>query len=214
MNALNSTIDPSNGWESIADGFIANRNSIIGVRALETWVKSIVPGGTVLDIGCGFGVPNTEVLLNAGFNVYAIDASQTLIDEFRRRFPKVMASCEAAENSDLFDLKFDGVIAIGLMFLLSEKAQLRVMQKVSTALNTDGRFLFTAPSRVCTWKDILTNRESRSLGKEVYVSQLSRQGLTLTGEYSDEGDNHYFDFIKRGRRGRRLSAIHSQTVLK
>ena len=207
MNTIESAVDQSNGWDSIADSFIANRNSIIGVKTLETWLKSLAPGGTVLDIGCGFGVPNTEVLLNAGFDVYGIDASQKLIDEFRRRFPKVMVSCEAAENSDLFNLKFDGVIAIGLMFLLSEKAQLKVMQKISTALNTNGRFLFTAPFQVCTWKDILTNRESRSLGKEGYVSPLSRHGLTLADEYSDEGENHYFDFVKRSSSGRRLKNV-------
>jgi cyclopropane fatty-acyl-phospholipid synthase-like methyltransferase len=197
VNVLKSDMDQSNGWESIADNFIANRNSSIGVKTLETWLKSLSPGATVLDLGCGFGVPNTEILQNAGFNVYGIDASQTLINEIRRRSPRVTVSCEAAENSNLFNLKFDGVIAIGLMFLLSEKAQLKVLQNVSIALSPHGKFLFTAPFQACTWNDVLTNRKSRSLGKEVYVGQLSRQGLALAGEYSDEGDNHYFDFIKR-----------------
>lgn len=197
MDASKLNADQSNGWESIADNFIANRNSNIGIKTVETWVKTLTPGTTVLDIGCGFGIPITEILINAGLNVYGIDASQTLIKEFQRRFPNVMVACEAIETSNYFNLKFDGVIAIGLIFLLSERAQLKVLQKVSKALNNKGKFLFTTPCQACTWKDILTGRKSQSLGKEVYVNELSKQGLVLVGEYTDEGKNHYFDFSKK-----------------
>ena len=197
MGASELNIDQSNGYESIADNFVANRNIKIGVNALETWVKSLTQGATVLDIGCGFGIPYTELLINAGFNVYGIDASQTLINKFRRRFPNVIVACEAVETSNFFNLKFDGIIVIGLIFLLSEKAQQKVLLKISKALNNKGKFLFTAPFQACSWKDVLTGRKSQSLGKEVYVNELSRQGLNLAGEYTDEGGNHYFDFNKK-----------------
>jgi cyclopropane fatty-acyl-phospholipid synthase-like methyltransferase len=198
LNIIDSIMDmdQSNGWDSIADSFITSRNPVIGVKILEAWTRLLVPGATVLDIGCGFGVPNAEILLNAGFNVFGIDASRTMIHEMRRRFPEIAASCETAETSNFFNMKFDGMIAIGLMFLLPEKNQLTVLKRVSKALNANGRFLFTAPHQVCTWNDVLTKRKSRSLGKDVYARHLSKQGLVLVDEYTDEGDNHYFDFIK------------------
>lgn len=189
-------IDQSNGWESIADKFIATRNPGIGVRTVETWLKSLKSGATVLDIGCGFGLPITELLLNAGLNVYGIDASPTLLNELRRRFPGAIVACEPVETSNFFNLKFDAIIAIGLLFLLPQKVQRDVLQKISGALNFPGKFLFTAPFQAGAWKDSLTGGESRSLGKEVYVNELSKQGLVLVGEYTDEGENHYFDFIK------------------
>ena len=197
MDAIKSNVDQSNGWESIADNFIANRNSEIGVKTVDTWLKTLKSGATVLDIGCGFGIPYAELLINAGFNIYGIDASQTLINEFRRRFPNVTAACEAVEASTFFSKKFDGIIAIGLMFLLPEKAQLKVLQKVSGALNNKGNFLFTAPFQACAWKDILTGRDSQSLGKEAYINALSKYGLILVDEYTDEGENHYFNFNKK-----------------
>ena len=196
MGVSKLNIDKSNGWESIAKNYIADRDPNTGVKTLKSWIKSLTPGETVLDIGCGFGIPNAEILLNAGFNLYGIDASQTLINEFRRRFPNVIVACEAVENSNFFNIKFDGIVAVGLLFLLSEKAQLKVLQKISKVLNNRGKFLFTSPSQACSWKDILTARRSQSLGKEVYVNELERQGLILVGEYTDEGENHYFDFKK------------------
>ncbi len=194
MNTSNN--DLSNGWEQIADGFIANRNTDIGVKTLEYWSTLLNPGASVLDIGCGFGVPHAQVLINSGCNVYGIDASQTLIREFRKRFPMAEAVCETAESSNYFCRKFDGMIAIGLMFLLPEDAQLKLLGNVAKSLVEDGRLLFTSPDQVCTWQDILTGRQSRSLGKEVYVKELSKHGLSLVDEYIDEGQNHYFDFIK------------------
>ncbi len=199
MNPVNPpafNVDLSNGWESIADSFIEKRNPGIGVTIVKAWAESLEPGASILDVGCGFGVPYTQLLINAGFKVYGIDASPTLTREFQRRFPQAQAACESAEASSYFGRKFDGVIAMGLMFLLPAEAQLNVLQKVASSLNASGKFLFTSPHQICTWQDILTGRQSKSLGKEAYVREMLKQGLSLAGEYHDEGENHYFDFQK------------------
>jgi hypothetical protein len=82
------------------------------------------------------------------------------------------------------------------MFLLSAEDQKRVLHKAANALNPKGRLLFTAPWQACEWDDMLTGRRSRSLGRQVYVQELAEQGLSLAAEYVDEGENHYFDFIR------------------
>jgi len=46
----------------------------------------------------------------------------------------------------------------------------------------------------------MTGLESRSLGAEEYRRQLSAVGLSVTGEYEDEGQNHYYDVRKDERR--------------
>ena len=60
-----------------------------------------------------------------------------------------------------------------------------------------GRFLFTSPAQSCTWTDILTGRESLSLGADAYKAIIADAGLTLVGEHSDEGDNHYYDTCRQ-----------------
>jgi hypothetical protein len=47
------------------------------------------------------------------------------------------------------------------------------------------------------WNDAMTELESRSLGASEYRRQLSTAGLSVIAEYEDEGENHYFDAVKR-----------------
>ena len=194
MHTPNSTPDISNGWEAIAHQFIASRNPKIGQNTIRSWAQQLLPAGQVLDLGCGFGTPATGLRIEEKLRVFGIDASPTLVSEYKKRFPEAQVRCEAAEESDFFGEKFEGAIAIGLLFLLSEQQQLQILGKVADCLVQGGRFLFTSPHQVCSWHDALTGQPSQSLGKEVYVRELLAHGLTLFGESQDEGGNHYFDF--------------------
>lgn len=131
--------------------------------------------------------------MNDGFVVYGVDGSPSLTDAFRRRFPDAQLACEPIERSDFFGRTFDGVVAVGLLFLLGDDAQRDLIRKVASVVNPGGRFLFTSPVQACIWTDVLTGRRSRSLGADEYVATLAEAGLVLVGEYQDEGDAHYYD---------------------
>jgi len=190
--------DPSNGWNLVAPQYVQRRlYSSIGAAAVAEWSKDLPSGCDVLDLGCGFGVPISEALIKSGFNIYGIDASPKLIEEFKKRFPSANAKCEAAEVSDFYGMTFDGVVAIGLMFLLSKDDQLVLIKKVADSLKKGGRFLFTAPYQICSWKDLLTGRESVSLGRAAYLTAFQENGLILATEFSDDGDNYHFAVVKQ-----------------
>ena len=190
--------DPSNGYEAVATELIAVRQqSRTGLARIHVGGRSLPQGASILDLGCGFGVPISQGLINDGFMIYGVDASSSLITECCRRFPDVHVACEAVEDSRFFDRTFDGVIAMGLLFLMSEDSQRDLIRRVRLALNSGGRFLFTSPAQSCTWTDILTGRESLSLGADAYKAIIADAGLTLVGEHSDEGDNHYYDTCRQ-----------------
>lgn len=184
--------DASNGYEAVAGDFMSSRSGTIGVATVRRWARLLPPGGAVLDLGCGHGVPVSAALLDEGLAVHGVDASGALIAEFRARFPQAPAEQGDVETSPFFDRRFDGVIAWGLVFLLDEEAQGRLIRRVAGALEPGGRFLFTAPHQVCGWRDVLTSRESRSLGSDGYRRLLEAAGLVVEGEEADEGGNHYF----------------------
>lgn len=188
--------DRSNGYEAVAGEFMAGRRGV-GAGTVRGWARSLVPGAAVLDLGCGHGVPISQVLMDKGFAVHGIDASPTLIAAFRERFPAVPAECAAVEESAFFGRTFDGVVAWGLMFLLPADTQTALVRKVTRTLNRGGRFLFTSPQAACTWPDALTGQPSISLGSDVYRRTLAAAGLEHVGEASDEGDNHYYFALKR-----------------
>jgi SAM-dependent methyltransferase len=192
-----SDSDASNGWEAVADQFIGHRErSRIGLGVVRAWAEYLPNGSSVLDLGCGSGVPISEALIDKGFDVHGVDASPTLVAAFRNRFPEAHVACEPAETSRMFGRTFDGVLAVGLMFLLPEDAQRSLILRMGAALNAGGRLLFSSPSQVCTWADLLTGRESRSLGAEAYAAILSEAGLAVVGSYTDEGESYYYDAVK------------------
>jgi cyclopropane fatty-acyl-phospholipid synthase-like methyltransferase len=175
--------------------FIARRgqNSLgIGVAAAAEWSRMLPGGATVLDLGCGTGVPISQALIDRGFNVCGVDAAPTMVAAFRARFRTSPVECAAAEDSDFFGRTFDGVVAWGLFFLLEAEVQRRLIAKVAAVLPRGGRFLFTAPSQSCSWADAMTGRSSISLGYEAYRNALEAESMSLIGTQRDEGENHYY----------------------
>lgn len=181
-----------NGWEHIASVFDAARSDI-GSDVVRQWARHLPTGGNVLDLGCGSGFPISLVLADEGLTVFGVDASPTLVSMFRRRLGGAHAACATVQDSDFFGQTFDGVVAIGLMFLLVEADQRKLIDKVGKALRSGGRFLFSAPRQPCVWADMQTGQRSVSLGEIEYRRILTGAGIRLIDTYMDEGGSHYFD---------------------
>jgi SAM-dependent methyltransferase len=194
-------IDRSSGYEGIAAEFISARSATIGVKRVRDWAKTLPRGAAVVDLGCGPGFPITEVLMAAGLSVYGVDAAPSFVQAFRRNFPNTPIACEAVQDSKFFDRTFDGVLAWGLMFLLSPEDQRRLIRRIADILVPGGRLLFTSPADIGFGNDGMTGRETRSLGAEEYRRRLSAVGLTVASQYEDEdgGRNHYFDVFKESK---------------
>jgi SAM-dependent methyltransferase len=195
-------MDRSNGYEKVSAEFLARggsgRSTSIGVNAVQKWARTLPRGGTVIDLGCGPGLPLTEVLVAEGLTAFGIDAAPSFVEAFRRNLPNTPVACEAVQDSRFFDRTFDAVLAWGLMFLLSAEDQHRLIQRIGGILVPGGRLLFTSPAKQLVWNDAMTGLESRSLGAEEYRRQLLAVGVTISNEFEDEGQNHYFDAFKKG----------------
>ena len=109
--------------------------------------------------------------------VYGVDASPAMVAAFHERFPQAHVACEAVEDSGLFGRTFDAVVAWGLLFLLAADAQEALIHRIASVLLPGGSFLLTAPEQTCTWTDMLTGRQSISLGNEGYRTILAAAGL-------------------------------------
>jgi len=196
MSALKE--DGSNGYESIANIYIAGRGTrarvgdSVGAEVVKAWAGSFCPGSTILDLGSGPGEPSTRILQEAELKTYAVDSSPTMVAAFRERFPNVPIEHSTVEASTFFNRTFDGVLAWGLLFLLDPAAQALVIQKVGRVLKPQGRFLFTAPREPLEWLDGMTDQPSQSLGEERYKLLLRDAGLRWVTDARDEGDNYYY----------------------
>jgi len=187
-------MDAAEAYENHAREFLAVRDrSSTGAEVVRRWAGSLRPGSEVLELACGGGLPVTRELVDAGLNVWAIDSSKTLLAEFEARFPGVPVRRQRVQESDGFSRRFDAVIAVGILFLLDEADQKRLIARVQEMLLPGGRFLFSAPLETGRWNDLTTGIESLSLGQEAYEAALAGAGLRLVDRYRDEGNGNYYD---------------------
>ena len=135
-------------YEQYALEFLQLRdNSRVGVRTTDRWARSLQFNSHVLEIGCGGGIPVTETLVDAGLNLWAIDSSPTLVKTFRDRYPDIPVQCVSVLESDFFQRKYDAVISIGLIFLLNEQGQLKMLQSSFRNTSSGWQFLIYRAGR-------------------------------------------------------------------
>lgn len=184
-------------YEKHAQTFLQCRDaSKVGVQVANRWAHSLEHGSEVIEIACGGGVPITQILVDAGLKVWAIDSSPTLITVFKDRFPDIPVKCDTVLESDYFRRKYDAAISIGLIFLLGKRDQLEMLEKVSKILHPGASFLFTAPIEVGTWIDVNTGHACISLGQETYESALEKSGFRVLRRYEDSGKNNCYETEK------------------
>jgi len=195
-------MDLSNGYESVSAEFLARRGNgatrshAIGVPEVRQWAKTLPPGCSVVDVGCGPGFPITVVLVEEGLQVFGVDAAPSFVSAFQRNLPGIPVVCESVLESSFFDRAFDAVLSIGLMFLLKAEQQHRLIRRFADILLPGGRLLFTSTAQSHVWTDAMTGLESISLGAEQYRKLLGAVGIAITEEYQDAGESHYFDCFK------------------
>src|ERR1044071_10130640 len=160
-------MDRSNGYEGIAPEFLARRGSGrstgIGVNQVRKWARTLPPGAAVVDLGCGPGFPITEVLVAESLSAFGVDAAPSFVQAFQRNLPNTPVVCETVQDSRFFDRTFDGVLAWGLMFLLSSEDQRHLIERIAGILVPGGRLLFTVPSRTNCCEDVRKGVWSHSL---------------------------------------------------
>src|ERR1700681_3524079 len=81
-------------YDLIADWYASERVATTdssGVPEVMALASSIRPGGRVLDIGCGNGVPLTKALLASGHRVVGLDSATNMLRRFRGNCPETPA---------------------------------------------------------------------------------------------------------------------------
>jgi SAM-dependent methyltransferase len=113
---------------------------------LEGFAEALPGGASVLDMGCGAGIPVARDLIAAGFAVTGIDSAPSLIQRCRERFPGAEWQVCDMRTLDL-GRRFDGVLAWHSFFHLKADDQ-RAMFPVFARHAAPGAFLmFTSGPR-------------------------------------------------------------------
>jgi SAM-dependent methyltransferase len=187
-------------YNLIADWYAAERVGTAdgsGVPEVRALASSMHPGGRVLDIGCGNGVPLTRALSASGHRVVGLDSASEMLRRFHGNCPDAAAVMGTVQACPFASATFDGAVAWGVMFHLTQAEQLRAVASVSRVLKIGAPLLFTAGDL----DDNSGNHVGKMNGVEFryysfsfddYRRVLSDHGLAFANFHHDAGENGYY----------------------
>ena len=124
-----------NAAEYISDTFEADMAEIRRVFMIYLPAR-----GTVLDAGCGPG-RDAKAFIEAGYDVYAIDASEALVDHCRTIIGNRVELVSFRDYST--DMKFDGIWACASLLHLEHEELISVINRFAGYLKTGGVFFMS-----------------------------------------------------------------------
>jgi SAM-dependent methyltransferase len=99
------------GYNAIADRYLAERTrDSEDVRLLDEFIERLPADATVLDAGCGAGIPISQ-MLSERFQVTGVDFSEAQIELARKNVPNAEFLCEDMTKLDFPDVTFDGIVS-------------------------------------------------------------------------------------------------------
>ncbi|MFX1513336.1 MAG: class I SAM-dependent methyltransferase [Promethearchaeota archaeon] len=126
-------------WDSIAE-----KDKVINVYVgknqnllLKLFIEKLPENATVLDLGCGYGIPITKKLVECGFRVIGIDFSKAMIEKARRNVPQAIFFQNSMTDISFND-EFDGIVSSFSMLCLDPMNFRVTCSKIRNALKIGG----------------------------------------------------------------------------
>lgn len=153
------------------------------LKLFNQFCSKLPKNGSVLDFGCGPGVPYTKELVKKGFKVTAIDISDTMIKEAKKNVSEADYIRISMTDID-FKNKFDGVFSGYTMLCLDPKNFKIAAKKVVKSLKKDGLFFLALNE-----KGLKEHNESDNYTEIMGQKMYSRP-------YSEEEVRNVFEALK------------------
>ena len=99
------------GYNRIAKAFYSERDLFKNEKEIQDFMSHLPEKGTVLDIGCGGGVPVLRTLVDNGYDAKGIDFSQGMLDLAKKNVPEAELILGDITKTDFEPESLDGVIS-------------------------------------------------------------------------------------------------------
>jgi SAM-dependent methyltransferase len=167
----------SSGYDAIADEFVDWSMKVVDPvrdRLFGDFVALLQTGATVLDIGCGAGIPWTRALADR-FDVTGIDISPRQIEAARGNVPSATFIEGDVSSASLEEGSFDGAIAFYSIAHLPVDEHRPLFDRLARWLRPGGVLLASVPvaeSAGWTGDWLATTMFFASLGADAYLVLL------------------------------------------
>jgi SAM-dependent methyltransferase len=172
---------------------------------LQRFVALVSPSGTVVDLGCGSGVPFDRYLVDRGFHVMGYDFSEKHIREAEKNVPEAIY-----KNADFTDFEadlenVDAFLALYSIFHIPKEEHRALFSKMWRALKPGGVILMTLGTDKTEYKDSDFCGADRMLWSnykpEYYRQMLSDLSFDILCDqfesFPGDKENHYWVLIQK-----------------
>lgn len=134
------------GYNEIAEKYLEDRDLMSDLQYLNRLNNLLEVPSTILDLGCGSGVPIDKFFTDKGHKVIGIDFSDKQIALARKYVPE--ATFEVKDISHLKEKEYsvDAVVSFYTFIHIPRETQLSVLKKIYSFINEKGYLLLTMGS--------------------------------------------------------------------
>lgn len=172
--------DVFKSYDKIADWFAEQRTTLIEKPYLDLLAAHIPFPASILDLGCGTGIPIYAYLRDKGYRLKGVDASTAMLAIAQRNFPDGDFFEQDMRELHLEE-QFDAIIAWHSFFHLNMDEQRAMFPRFKEHLKPAGVLLFTSgPEEGEAWgMNHGENLYHASLGEKEYRQRLDEQGFEV-----------------------------------
>ena len=129
------------GYNIIAKDYYAERELFENEVEIQEFLSHLPENATVLDIGCGGGVPVLRTLIDKGHTAKGIDFSQGMLDIAKENVPEAELILGDITKTDFEPESFDGIISTYAFIHIFRTQHPLLYSKIFTWLKLGGIML-------------------------------------------------------------------------
>jgi SAM-dependent methyltransferase len=194
-----NTTEIAKAYDAVVDAYASVRSPTVGVSHVDRLCDRLPEGSSVLDVGCGTGIPLASHLVDRGFRIHGLDISPRMLEKARESIPG--ASFELADILSWTATRpYDGILAWDTLFHLPPREHLPALTNLHHALVPGGTALLTFGGSKGEIRSTMLGREFyySSLSPEEYTEALERIGFDVVSLERDQpGEEHIVIFAER-----------------
>ncbi len=176
------------GYDKIARTYLDNRERLRSGKYVQDFLKLLPKNSTVLDLGCGAGVPVDDVIIKAGHQVVGIDISKSQIELARKKCPKGQYIIQDISKLTMNEYEVAGIVSFYTIFHLPRVSHQDLFIKLASYLSKGGILLVTMGDREFEGEHMLHGGKmwSSQYGTKVNRGLIEKAGFKII---LDELDN-------------------------
>ena len=182
------------GYDKVANIYLANRDRLKSGKYVQQLLKLLPKKSSILDLGCGAGVPVDDILIKAGHFVTGIDISSEQIKLARKKCRGGEFIVRDIQELQQKEFNFDAVVSFYTLFHIPKNDHQQILRTIASYLTIGGIILITMGDREFEGQHALHDIPmwSSQFGTEKNIELVKKAGFKILSNEIDTsgGERH------------------------